>query len=131
MTGQEVLHTLGNSEFKIHHPAVAKDHDKKTQPSPAGSYLDGAIRSPVHLGTFAGSKGQGQKSPVSSGPDPAYVFREDGIPACVALFPDAAQHLNGCVGMSLQHPDDGVLAHYGYGVGPSQPVDSKQEMLQL
>ena len=56
MAGKKVFPSLRDCELEVHHPAVAKDHDKEAEPSAAFAYPDYTKGTPIDLGALAGSK---------------------------------------------------------------------------
>ena len=109
MTGQEMLHGLGDGELEIHHATVAEDHDKEAEPAAGITDGNGAVRAPVDLGALAGSKGEFEEGRSSPGADFAHIVLEDGIAAVKPFLPDALQDLDGGVRMGLEHLQDGAF----------------------
>ena len=109
MTGQEMLHGLGDGKLKVHHAAVAQDHDKETEPAAGITDGNGAIRAPVDLGALAWSKGQFEEGRCAPGADFAHIVFEDGIATLEPFLPDALEDLDGGVRMGLQHLQDGAF----------------------
>ena len=106
MAGQEVLHSLGDGELHIHHPAVAQDHNKEAQPSLGLPYWHGAEGAPIDLGTLAGRKGQCEKSRLTLGAYGAHVGFDEGVAPSKALLAQALKDLRGTIGVLVQHLDN-------------------------
>ena len=106
MTGQPVLHGLGNGKFDIQHPAVAQGHHEKAEASAGFAHRDCAKRPPIHLGTFAGGKMQLQKGRSPIGSDLADMPLDGVIAATIAVLPDLLKNLHCGVAVFFQQTND-------------------------
>jgi hypothetical protein len=93
-----------DGEFKVHHAAVAKHHDKETEPSAAGTDVDEAKGAPVDPGALTRSEGELQERLLSLWPHLAHIVLDDGIAPVEALLADPLEHLGRTVGMGFKHP---------------------------
>ncbi len=103
MTGEELLHGLGEGELHIHHAAVGKHHDEKGEPAPGLTHRNRAIGTPIDLGAFTGSEAQGEEGRRASGAYLAYIRLDDGIATLEACFLQALEDLLGTIGGDSSH----------------------------
>ena len=80
-----------------HHSAIAKDHNKNTEPSSCVANGDFSTVSKVNLGVLAGFERQRQIGRFFPRAQGAYQFLYTRVPALIPLFFDQMKNLRSAV----------------------------------
>lgn len=107
MSGEEMLHGLGDGEFHIHEAAVTQHHDEERQPSARRAHANRAVFAPIDLGTFAGCEGEFEEGFPTHRTDLAYIILDDRETALETVLTQTLEDLLCAVRVRLQqtnHP---------------------------